>query len=92
MYVPNKEALFLNYRADFEELHSIHWGIECYHRAIKQVCGIELFMVLIKHLWQCPSIHNAGILNLPPQLGHSESKCNLLRSHPLVALNCHSIL
>ncbi|MEA5507505.1 transposase, partial [Halotia wernerae UHCC 0503] len=45
MYVPNKEALFLIYRADFEELHSIHWGIECYHRAIKQVCGIELFMV-----------------------------------------------
>ncbi|MHC5726958.1 MAG: hypothetical protein ACYTXY_23035, partial [Nostoc sp.] len=30
---------------DSKELHSIHWGIECYHRAIKQVCGIELFMV-----------------------------------------------
>ncbi len=26
-------------------LHSIHWGIECYHRAIKQVCGIGRFMV-----------------------------------------------
>ena len=26
-------------------LHSIHWRIECYHRAIKQVCGIERFMV-----------------------------------------------
>ena len=45
MYVPNKEALFLISLADFEELHSIHWKIECYHRAIKQVCGIELFMV-----------------------------------------------
>jgi len=45
MYVPNKEALFLISREDFEELHSIHWGIECYHRSIKQVCGIELFMV-----------------------------------------------
>ena len=31
--------------AEFKPLHSIHWGIECYHRAIKQVCGIERFMV-----------------------------------------------
>jgi|GEM_PF-3592849 len=31
--------------AEFKELHSIRWGIECYHRAIKQVCGIERFMV-----------------------------------------------
>jgi hypothetical protein len=30
---------------DFKQLHSIHWGIECYHRAIKQLCGIERFMV-----------------------------------------------
>jgi hypothetical protein len=45
MYVPNKEALFLISLDEFKELHSIHWGIECYHRAIKQVCGIELFMV-----------------------------------------------
>ncbi|MCC5633828.1 transposase [Nostoc sphaeroides CHAB 2801] len=45
MYVPDKDALFLITLAKFKELHSIHWGIECYHRAIKQVCGIELFMV-----------------------------------------------
>lgn len=32
-------------RAEFKELHSRHWGIECYHRAIKQVCGIGQFMV-----------------------------------------------
>ncbi|MEH1872160.1 IS701 family transposase [Nostoc sp.] len=45
MYVSNKDALFLVSIAEFKELHSIHWGIECYHRSIKQVCGIELFMV-----------------------------------------------
>jgi Transposase DDE domain len=45
MYVPDKDALFLISLVEFKELHSIHWGIECYHRAIKQVCGIELFMV-----------------------------------------------
>jgi hypothetical protein len=32
-------------RTEFKELHSIHWGIECYHRAIKQVCSIGRFMV-----------------------------------------------
>lgn len=45
MYNPEKNALFSISRADFRELHSIHWGIECYHRAIKQVCGIARFMV-----------------------------------------------
>jgi len=45
MYVPDKNALFLICLREFKELHSIHWGIECYHRAIKQVCGIEQFMV-----------------------------------------------
>lgn len=43
-------------RAEFKTLHSIHWGIECYHRAIKQVCGIERFMVrtteaIRTHFW-----------------------------------------
>ena len=32
-------------RIDFLTTHSIHWGIECYHRAIKQLCGIKKFMV-----------------------------------------------
>jgi hypothetical protein len=45
MYIPEKDTLDSIYRADFKELHSIHWGIECYHRAIKQVCGISRFMV-----------------------------------------------
>ncbi len=45
MFVPDKDTLFIISLAEFKELHSIHWGIECYHRAIKQVCGIELFMV-----------------------------------------------
>ncbi|WP_199337493.1 MULTISPECIES: transposase [unclassified Nostoc] len=39
------DALFLISLVEFKELHSIHWGIESSHRAIKQVCGIELFMV-----------------------------------------------
>ncbi|MBD2511120.1 transposase [Nostoc muscorum FACHB-395] len=45
MYTPEKDALSSISRAEFKELHSIHWGIECYHRAIKQVCGIAQFMV-----------------------------------------------
>ena len=45
MYLNSEDALELITRAEFKALHSIHWGIECYHRAIKQVCGIERFMV-----------------------------------------------
>lgn len=30
---------------DFERLHSAHWRIEQFHRAIKQVCRIERFQV-----------------------------------------------
>ncbi|MEM9543533.1 MAG: IS701 family transposase, partial [Cyanobacteria bacterium P01_E01_bin.42] len=32
-------------RADFRELFSIHWGIESYHRALKQLCNLGKFMV-----------------------------------------------
>lgn len=32
-------------RSHFLTTHSIHWGIECYHRAIKQLCGIKKSMV-----------------------------------------------
>ena len=32
-------------REDFREFRSIHWGIECYHRALKQICGIKRFLV-----------------------------------------------
>ena len=45
MYAFEKDTLLSISRTEFKELHSIHWGIECYHRAIKQVCGIERFMV-----------------------------------------------
>jgi Transposase DDE domain len=45
MFLPDEDALELITRTEFKALHSIHWGIECYHRAIKQVCGIERFMV-----------------------------------------------
>ena len=30
---------------EFDKLHSQHWHIEQYHRAIKQVCNIESFQV-----------------------------------------------
>ncbi len=29
----------------FRHVHQSHWGIECYHRALKQVCGAERFFV-----------------------------------------------
>ncbi len=45
MFVPDEDALSQITGVEFKTLHSIHWGIECYHRAIKQVCGIERFMV-----------------------------------------------
>ncbi len=45
IFLPEEDALIAITRVEFKALHSIHWGIECYHRAIKQVCGIEQFMV-----------------------------------------------
>ena len=45
MYIPEEDALEGISQTEFKTLHSIHWGIECYHRAIKQVCGIGRFMV-----------------------------------------------
>jgi hypothetical protein len=45
MFLPCLEELEYLTRYDFKQMHSIHWGIECYHRAIKQLCGIERFMV-----------------------------------------------
>lgn len=29
----------------FRHVHRQHWGIECYHRALKQVCHAERFFV-----------------------------------------------
>ncbi len=45
IYVSEKDTLNSITRAEFKELHSIHWGIECYHSSFKQVCGIGQFMV-----------------------------------------------
>lgn len=35
--------------ADFKMFHDQHWQIECYHRALKQVCNIEKFQVRKSH-------------------------------------------
>nr|ADN17999.1 transposase IS4 family protein [Gloeothece verrucosa PCC 7822] len=32
-------------RNQLRYLCSIHWGIECYHRALKQLCGLNKFLV-----------------------------------------------
>lgn len=45
LYLPEPETLKQEPRAEFQKLHDIHWGIENFHRAIKQVCGIGRFMV-----------------------------------------------
>lgn len=45
MYLPDSESFKQTALQDFNQLHSTHWGIECYHRAIKQLCGISRFMV-----------------------------------------------
>lgn len=36
-------------RSDFKRFHDMHWQIECFHRAIKQVCNIEKFQVRKSH-------------------------------------------
>ena len=45
MYLPDKNATLALTSSEFKKAHTIHWGIECYHRAIKQLCGISRFMV-----------------------------------------------
>ena len=40
MFWPEIKETEVITRSDFLTTHSIHWGIECYHRAIKQLCGI----------------------------------------------------
>jgi hypothetical protein len=49
MGVANLESLdSINY-TDFKSTHDQHWQIECYHRALKQVCNIERFQVRKSH-------------------------------------------
>ena len=45
MFVPDLLDTEAITTSSFRVTHSIHWGIECYHRAIKQLCGIKRFMV-----------------------------------------------
>ena len=45
VYLPENLDLKSVNRNDFNGLHSSHWGIECYHRALKQLCGIKNFLV-----------------------------------------------
>lgn len=49
LYLPDSEMLKQTPRAEFQRLHDIHWGIENFHRAVKQVCGIGRFMVRDSH-------------------------------------------
>jgi hypothetical protein len=44
-YLPNSDATERISRREFNVWHSLHWGIECYHRALKQLCGVSRFMV-----------------------------------------------
>lgn len=45
VYFPEEEDLEQVTRKEFVTIHDTHWGIESFHRAIKQVCGICKFMV-----------------------------------------------
>lgn len=45
LYLPDEDDLKKIERSEFIRIHDTHWGIECFHRAIKQVCGICRFMV-----------------------------------------------
>ncbi len=45
MFLLNLEKLSLINWTDFKDIHDQHWGIEQYHRALKQVCNIERFQV-----------------------------------------------
>lgn len=44
-YHPDEEVLEPITRSEFLIIHDTHWGIESFHRAIKQVCGIGRFQV-----------------------------------------------
>jgi hypothetical protein len=49
LYLPDENALKESDRTEFLAIHDTHWGIECFHRAIKQVCGMCRFMVRDSH-------------------------------------------
>jgi DDE superfamily endonuclease len=45
LYLPDSEALAAATAQEFDDLHAMHWGIECFHRAAKQLCGLQRFRV-----------------------------------------------
>ena len=45
VYITDEEALNQITKSEFVTIHDTHWGIESFHRAIKQVCGICGFIV-----------------------------------------------
>jgi len=45
LFLPDATALAAFTEAQFKRLHDHHWGIEQFHRAVKQVCNIERFHV-----------------------------------------------
>ncbi len=49
LYLPDDEKLKQITRSEFITIHDIHWGIESFHRALKQLCGICRFMVRDSH-------------------------------------------
>lgn len=49
MGVANLENLESVCYANFKSAHDQHWQIECFHRALKQVCNIEKFQVRKSH-------------------------------------------
>ena len=49
VFLPDAEALESFTEAEFKRLHDHHWGIEQFHRAVKQVCNIERFYVRDHH-------------------------------------------
>ncbi len=46
--LPDPEALETAGASDFEQGHTLHWGIECFHRAGKQLCALRRFRVRSK--------------------------------------------
>ncbi len=45
LFLADKKELEETNRKDFRELFAIHWGIEVYHRALKQLCNLNNFFV-----------------------------------------------
>lgn len=45
LFLTDKKELEETNRQDFRELFARHWGIEVYHRALKQLCNLNKFFV-----------------------------------------------